>query len=87
MRQSSAIDYEKLMEITPSPELIANETSYFQDERTLYVPSYDDGDFTDVNPIEMPQEVTDQATINPNEMRSAGRFNAGDIVVFATSSI
>ena len=40
------------MDHTPTPELVANEDNYFQDERTLYVPSFDDdGDFTDVDPI------------------------------------
>ena len=83
MRQSAAIDYEKLLEHTPSPQLEAYQDSYFQDERTLYNQSYDDGDFTNVEPYQMPADVTAQATINPNEMRkSAFRFNAGDIVVF-----
>ena len=80
MRESAVIDYEKLMEHTPTPEAIANEESYFQDERTLYNQSFDDGDFTDYNPYQMP---ADTRVLNQNEIRkSAYRFNAGDIVVF-----
>ena len=63
MRESAAIDYEKLMEHTPTPEAIANEESYFQqDERPLYNMDYDDGEFGNVDPNEM-QEVTDQDLI------------------------
>ncbi len=80
MRESAVIDYEKLMEHTPTPEAIANEESYFQDERTLYNQSFDDGDFTGYDPYQMP---ADTKVLNQNEMRkSAYRFNAGDIVVF-----
>tara|TARA_B100002019_G_scaffold176780_1_gene152673 strand:- start:200 stop:1288 length:1089 start_codon:yes stop_codon:yes gene_type:complete len=78
MRESAAIDYEKLMEHTPSPESIANEQSYFQDERTLYNMDYDDGEFGNVAPNEMQQGFNKM-----NETRkNSYRFNAGDIVVF-----
>ena len=78
MKESAAIDYEKLMEHTPTPEAIANEESYFQDERPLYTMGYDDGEFGRVEPNEMQQGFNKM-----NETRkNSYRFNAGDIVVF-----
>ena len=65
MKESAAIDYEKLMEHTPTPEAIANEESYFQDERPLYNMDYDDGEFGNVGPNEMQQGLL----INRNETR------------------
>ena len=77
MKESATLDYEKLMEHTPTPEAIANEESYFQDERPLYV-DYDDVDFANVGPNEMQQGFNKM-----NETRkNSYRFNAGDIVVF-----
>ena len=40
------------------------------------VPSFDDGDFTDVNPIEMPADK------EYKKRKNQYRFNAGDIVVY-----
>ena len=78
MKESAAIDYEKLMEHTPTPEAIANEESYFQDERPLYTMDYDDGEFGNVGPNEMQQGFDNVNETRKNEYR----FNAGDIVVF-----
>ena len=80
MKESGApIDYEKLMDHTPTPEIVANEDNYFQDEKPLYVIDYDDGEFSNVGP----NEIADRIFDNINEQRkSQYRFNAGDIVVY-----
>ena len=86
MRESKVIDYEKLMDHTPTPEIVANEDNYFQDESPLiptvplYVEpvrqSFDDGSFTDNDPYKMPADTEYE------KRKSQYRFNAGDIVVY-----
>ena len=75
MKESAAIDYEKLMEHTPTPEAIANVESYFQDEKTLYNQPMDDGNIEDFS-------VQIQTKLDDDGRKSQYRFNPGDIIVF-----
>ena len=75
MRESAVIDYEKLMEHTPTPEAIANVESYFQDEKTLYNQPMDDGNIEDFS-------VQIETKRDDDGPKSQYRFNPGDIIVF-----
>ena len=74
MRESGAIDYEKLMDHTPTPERVADEDNYFQDEAPLYVQPEQDYKLSD----DMPFANTQDESGRKNQYR----FNAGDIVVY-----
>ena len=75
MKESAAIDYEKLMEHTPTPEAIANVESYFQDEKTLYNQPMEDDNIEDFS-------VQIQTKLDDDGRKSQYRFNPGDIIVF-----
>ena len=75
MKESSAIDYNKLLEKTPTPEPLANNNNYFPDESNLY----NNEGFRDFGSTKDESIMNQQSEQN---RKGQYRFNTGDLVLF-----